>query len=111
MGGLAGAVEMREALVGAIPKLGGAHPTQSSAEIADIYVEVCDSSVDKPESWRWHQSMEVALRVKRQLIDDLRVGSEQISLRALGGRCDELAPPVKAQKREIGLGIRFQGRF
>lgn len=109
--GLAGEREVKEAVIGAIPKQGEAHPTQKSGEIADIYVEVCDRSVDKPESWSWHQSMELALKVKRQLIDELSVSSEQIFLRAVGNRCDELAPPVRAQDKEIGIGIRFQGRF
>ena len=92
---------------GALLKQQGAHPTLKSAEIADIYVEVCNSAIDKPEEWSWHQSIETALQIKRHLVDELKIGAEQVALRVLGPRCDGRV----GRGKEIGIGIRFQGRF
>jgi flagellar motor protein MotB len=94
-------------LKGVLLKQQGEHPTLKNAEIADIYVEVCNRAIDKPEEWSWHQSIQTALQLKRQLVDDLKVGEEQVALRVLGPRCDGLS----GREKEIGIGIRFQGRF
>lgn len=87
------------------------HPTLKNAEIADIYVEVCTGSVDKSDQDGWSQSIERALAIKRQLVDDFGLAESRIAVRSLGRLCREISGSPKVQEATVGLGIGFQGRF
>jgi hypothetical protein len=96
---------------GALLKHQQEHPTLKNAEIADIYVEVCSGSVGEPNQDGWSQSIERALAIKRQLLDDFGLADGRIALRSLGRLCSEISGSPKTEEAKIGLGIGFQGRF
>jgi len=96
---------------GALLKHQQEHPTLKNAEIADIYVEVCSGSVGEPDQDGWSQSIERALAIKRQLVDDFGLAESRIALRSLGRLCSEISGSPKIEEAKIGLGIGFQGRF